>query len=216
MEHGVRHEIRLCTNPGCGIRFPVLEGYPKGSRCPQCGSPTFSAEKPYAEHKALRMGHQPGYQRMEALLDNIRSIYNVGSIFRTSDGAGIHRLHLCGITPTPDNPRLRKTALGADEQIPWTYHPDGCSAAAALKAEGKRLWALEGGDRSESIHPAHLDMTDSTIVLVVGNEVCGIDPGILSQCERVLAIPMQGIKTSLNTAVAFGIAVYTLRFLFCK
>jgi 23S rRNA (guanosine2251-2'-O)-methyltransferase len=153
---------------------------------------------------------------MEALLDNIRSIYNVGSIFRTSDGAGIHRLHLCGITPTPDNPRLRKTALGADEQIPWTYHPDGCSAAAALKAEGKRLWALEGGDRSESIHPAHLDMTDSTIVLVVGNEVCGIDPGILSQCERVLAIPMQGIKTSLNTAVAFGIAVYTLRFLFCK
>jgi len=166
---------------------------------------------PYEEHKPLRMVSQSALPRMEVLLDNIRSIYNVGSIFRTSDGAGISHLHLCGITPTPDNPKLKKTALGADETIGWTHYLNGCVAAQALKAHGMRLWALEGGDRSKPIHKASNDYDDKTVVLVVGNEVCGVDPGILDQCEKVLAIPMQGIKTSLNAAVAFGIAVYMLR-----
>lgn len=165
----------------------------------------------YEEHKPHRMVSQSALPRMEVLLDNIRSIYNVGSIFRTSDGAGISHLHLCGITPTPDNPKLKKTALGADETIGWTHYLNGCVAAQALKAQGMRLWALEGGDRSKPIHKASLDYDDKTVVLVVGNEVCGVDPGILDQCEKVLAIPMQGIKTSLNAAVAFGIAVYLLR-----
>ena len=214
MEHGVRHEIRFCTNPGCSTRFPVLSGDPRGSVCPRCGSVTLPTEKPYGEHKALRMGHQPGYPLLEVLLDNIRSIYNVGSIFRTADGAGVRRLHLCGITPTPDNPRLRKTALGADEAVGWTHHPDGCLASKMLKDQGMRLWALEGGDRSEPIHQVLHETDDRPIVLVVGNEISGVDPGILDQCDRIISIPMQGIKTSLNTSVAFGIAVYTLRFLF--
>jgi len=214
MEHSVRHEIRFCTNPGCSTRFPVLTGDPRGSVCPRCGSDTLPAEKPYGEHKALRMGHQPGYPLLEVLLDNIRSIYNVGSIFRTADGVGVRRLHLCGITPTPDNPRLRKTALGADEAVGWTHHPDGCIASKMLKDQGMHLWALEGGDRSEPIHQVSHETDDRPIVLVVGNEISGVDPGILNQCDKIISIPMQGIKTSLNTSVAFGIAVYTLRFLF--
>jgi tRNA G18 (ribose-2'-O)-methylase SpoU len=148
---------------------------------------------------------------MEVLLDNIRSIYNVGSIFRTADGAGISRLHLCGITPTPDNPRLKKTALGADAAVPWIHHLDGCAAAAGLKARGMRLWALEGGERSEPIQECVPDSDGRAVALVVGNEVSGVDPEILHQCDKILSIPMQGVKTSLNTAVAFGIAVYSLR-----
>jgi tRNA G18 (ribose-2'-O)-methylase SpoU len=83
-----------------------------------------------------------------------------------------------------------------------------------LKDQGMHLWALEGGDRSEPIHQVSHETDDRPIVLVVGNEISGVDPGILDQCDKIISIPMQGIKTSLNTSVAFGIAVYTLRFLF--
>lgn len=150
--------------------------------------------------------------KIEVLLDNMRSIYNVGSIFRTSDGAGISHIHLCGITPTPDNPRLRKTALGADGAISWNHCLNGCTAAERLASQGKRLWAIEGGAMARPIHQDKLEVDERPIVIVIGNEICGIDPGILGKCEKVLSIPMQGMKTSLNAAVAFGIAAYTIRF----
>lgn len=212
MQRRVRHEIRLCTSPSCGTRFPVLEGDARGLKCPRCGAPTLLADGPFAEHKTGRMELPGETPAIEVLLDNIRSLYNVGSIFRTSDGAGVRHLHLCGITPTPENPKLKKTALGADEVIGWTYHPDACLAAAMLKASGMRLWALEGGDRSGPLTQAFPDIEGPPMVLVLGNEVSGVDPGILAQCDRVVSLPMQGIKSSLNTSVAFGIAVYTLRF----
>jgi 23S rRNA (guanosine2251-2'-O)-methyltransferase len=211
MRKAVRLQVRLCTNKGCGLRFPMLEDQASDLPCPRCSSPTILGSAPYEEHKPHRMVSQRALPRMEVLLDNIRSTYNVGSIFRTSDGAGISHLHLCGITPTPDNPKIKKTALGADQTIGWTHYLNGCAAAQALHAQGMRLWAIEGGDRSVPIHEASLDHDDKPVLLVVGNEVCGVDPGILDQCEKVLAIPMQGIKTSLNAAVAFGIAVYMLR-----
>jgi tRNA G18 (ribose-2'-O)-methylase SpoU len=211
MRQVIRHQVRLCTNRACGLRFPVLEHDTRGLLCPRCGSPTDTAVGLYEEHKAPRPTSSPDRLRIEALLDNIRSVYNVGSIFRTCDGAGISHLHLCGITPTPDNPRLKKTALGADEAVPWSYHRDGLRVAEEIVDQGKRLWALEGGERSAPMHQTTLDMDDRPVVLVIGNEVCGVDPGILALCEEVLGIPMQGVKTSLNTAVAFGIAVYSLR-----
>jgi len=189
----------------------MVEGHAGDRRCPRCGSPTITAGEPYEEHKAPLMVHLSALPRMEVLLDNIRSIYNVGSIFRTADGAGISYLHLCDITPTPDNPRLKKTALGADKAVGWTHYADGYAAAEALKTQGMRLWALEGGERSLPIHRNMPEMDGRPIVLIVGNEVCGVDPGILDQCEKIFSIPMQGVKTSLNTAVAFGIAVYSLR-----
>jgi 23S rRNA (guanosine2251-2'-O)-methyltransferase len=214
MRQPVKLQVRLCTNKGCSLRFPMLKDQQSDLPCPRCGSPTLPGSESYEEHKPHRMIPQPGLPRMEVLLDNIRSIYNVGSIFRTSDGAGISHLHLCGITPTPDNPKLKKTALGADATVGWTHYLNGCSAAEALNAQGMRLWAIEGGDRSTPIHKASCDYDGKTVVLVVGNEICGVDPAILDQCEKVLAIPMQGVKTSLNAAVAFGIAVYLLRLSF--
>jgi tRNA G18 (ribose-2'-O)-methylase SpoU len=149
---------------------------------------------------------------VEALLDNVRSIYNVGNMLRTADGAGMRHVHLCGITPTPDNPKVAKTALGAEHSVSWSHHNDGLAAATVLKEQGFRLCGLEGGPRSESLFEATGDFDERPLLLVVGSEVSGIDPSILTLCDRVFHLPMQGTKTTLNVAVAFGIAVYFLRY----
>ncbi|MCX4240464.1 TrmH family RNA methyltransferase [Paraliomyxa miuraensis] len=156
---------------------------------------------------------------MEALLDNIRSLRNVGSMFRTADGAGVSHLHLGGVTPTPEHPKLAKTALGAERSVPWSRHLDACAAAGELCAAGRRLWALEGGPRSVSIFDpsvaraaAELRASGDTVVLVLGHEVSGVDPRIVDLCERVIHLPMVGIKDSLNVSVALGVAAYLLRF----
>jgi tRNA G18 (ribose-2'-O)-methylase SpoU len=147
---------------------------------------------------------------VEALLDNIRSIYNVGSIFRTADGAGVRRLHLCGITPTPAHPKVAKTALGAEQAVPWRAYNNAIDAVMGLKEEGFVVLALEEGVEEEK--PSFLEKLgfspDAPILLVVGNEIAGIDPGVLALADRCLAIPMRGVKRSLNVATAFGIAAY--------
>nr|WP_276599692.1 TrmH family RNA methyltransferase [Nannocystis sp. SCPEA4] len=146
------------------------------------------------------------------MLDNVRSLKNVGSMFRTADGVGVAHMHLAGFTPTPDHPTMAKTSLGAEKTVPWTLHRDGAAAAAWLVDAGCRLWALEGGPRATPWFEALRDRSGPPIVLVVGHEVSGIDPRILTRCERVLALPMLGIKGSLNVSVAFGVALYSLRF----
>lgn len=201
-------EIRQCSH--CRLRFPREAGQVVPDTCPVCGSPTgqemlFTSSRtppPPASHSPL----------FAALLDNIRSTWNVGSMFRTADGAGLRHLYLCGYTSTPENPKVGKTALGAEQALAWSHHPNGVELAQTLLAEGKRLVALEGGERAQSLF--HLTETwDKTpVVLVVGNEVAGVDPGILALCDQVVSIPMLGTKESLNAAVAFGVAVYALRY----
>ena len=194
----------------CGFRFPVWLARPQPPVCPHCHTPNLHLSTPYpahAVHKTPLPGTTPP---LVALLDNIRSTHNVGSIFRTADGAGIQQLHLCGITPTPEHPKLAKTALGAEASVAWTYHKNGVNAAATLQSQGYQLWAIEGGGRAQSLFHASLS-PDQPVTLVIGNEVAGIDPDILARCDKVWAIPMQGHKRSLNVAVAFGIAVYWLR-----
>lgn len=207
-----RYQIRQCEQEECHFRFPVMEETNLGEKCPKCGGKTRLISVPYEAHE-VEIGkiaaHGP---EVEALLDNIRSVFNVGNMFRTADGAGLRHVHLCGITPTPDNPKLAKTALGAESAVPWTQYRDGLSAAISMKKRGFRLWALEGGSRAESLFDAVGDPYGPPILLVVGSEVSGVDPDILEHCERVLCLPMQGIKTTLNVAVAFGIAAYFLRF----
>jgi tRNA G18 (ribose-2'-O)-methylase SpoU len=149
---------------------------------------------------------------VEALLDNIRSVYNVGSIFRTADGAGLRHLHLCGITPPPDHPKTAKTALGAEQAVAWTQYRNGLDAAVTLQERGCQLWAIEDSSQAESLFAAPILPDGLPIVLVVGNEIAGIDPEILDRCDRILYIPMQGRKKSLNVASAFAIAAYAVRF----
>lgn len=156
----------------------------------------------------------PAGPPIEALLDNIRSLRNVGSMFRSADGAGVQHMHLGGFTPTPDHPKFAKTALGAEHSVPWSHQADPAAAAARLKAAGKRLWALEGGPRSRDLFELVDDAgaaSDPAIVLVMGHEVSGVDPRVLEHCEVIARIPMAGVKGSLNVAVAFSIAAYLLR-----
>jgi 23S rRNA (guanosine2251-2'-O)-methyltransferase len=158
----------------------------------------------------LHQNYQYKTSKIEGLLDNVRSAWNVGSMLRTADGIGVRHMHLCGITPTPDNPRVSKTSLGSEYSVPWTYHPNGLEAALRFKKQGYRLWALEADKRAVPLNDIQYIHDDSPIVLVVGNEIFGTDPDIQNLCEKMIYIPMEGEKHSYNVAVAFGIAGYCL------
>jgi 23S rRNA (guanosine2251-2'-O)-methyltransferase len=208
-----RHIFYECDNPACRLRFPGYEGYPKSQRCPECRSSIhvvatseelIESDKGYSEKNSCHV---------EVMLDNIRSAWNVGSIFRTADGCGIKRLYLCGITPTPENSKVRRTSLGAEQAIKWTRLKNGVILAQELKTHGYALWAMEDLPGAIPLYQNKIDNQSSPIVIILGNEVAGIDPGIIEICDKVISIPMLGKKRSYNVAVAFGIAAgYLLYF----
>lgn len=205
-------QIRQCLRPECRFRFPESDPSPREIICPKCGAPTIVAELPYPAMRVEQQNIYPTAPQLHVLLDNIRSTFNVGAIFRSADGAGVHHIHLCGITPTPDHPKIKKTALGSETTIPWTQHWNGVEAVQTIKQQGISPWALEGGSSSISLFEAVNFISDTPILLIAGNEVTGVDPGIIKLCDRTVFIPMQGYKQSLNVAIAFGIAIYFLRY----
>ena len=151
------------------------------------------------------------------LLDNIRSAWNAGSIFRSADGFGFVHAYLCGITPTPESESVTKTSLGAEDSVPWSYHKNALKLVKGLKKEGFRILALEEDQRAVSINSAPTSLRSAASsrasqreVLMVGNEVTGIDPELLDLCDEILYIPMRGEKKSFNVAMAFSIAAYAL------
>lgn len=142
------------------------------------------------------------------VLNNIRSLYNVGSIFRTADGAGVEKIWLCGITGQPPNKQIAKTALGAQDNVPWEYRADVVSLVRELKAKGYTLVLLE--QLKGSI--AHHDFVPKApVCLVIGNEIEGVADQLVSLCDAAVEIEMTGLKNSLNVAVAFGIVAYEFR-----
>ena len=145
------------------------------------------------------------------LLDNIRSAWNVGSILRTADGFAFSHAYLCGITPTPDNEAVAKTSLGAENSVSWSYHKDAVKLVHGLIKEGWCVWALEEDERSQPIQAAVDANTRQPVLLILGNEVTGVDPGLLGLCEEIFYIPMRGEKKSFNVAMAFSIAAYQIR-----
>lgn len=142
------------------------------------------------------------------LLDNIRSLYNVGSIFRTSDGALIRKLFLCGYTPRPPRKEIDKTALGATSTVPWEYYRDPLEAISAAKVEGATVCVLEQTTNSQPYYD--VTPSDFPLCLVVGNEITGVSPSVIRQADKAIEIPMYGTKQSLNAAVAYGIALFDL------
>lgn len=148
------------------------------------------------------------------ILDNIRSMYNVGSIFRTSDSIMIQKLYLTGYTPTPEKKEVKKTALGATESVEWEYRKDPIGLIKELKANGITVCALEITD--SSIPYTDVNKKHFPLCLVVGNEITGIQNEVLEHCDIAIELPMYGIKHSLNVAVAYGITVYELRKIFDK
>jgi 23S rRNA (guanosine2251-2'-O)-methyltransferase len=195
-----------CENPACGLRFPGYEGYPRWNLCPICRSKIRVVEVlPSAKEKTNLIARQKTWQ-IDALLDNIRSAWNVGSIFRISDGTGIRKLHLCGITPTPENLKVGKTALGAEANIPWEQSNNGLKTTSFLKSLGYKIWVIENLPDAVPLFQIEVNEKQSPILLIVGNEVCGVDPGIIKISDRIVSIPMVGKKNSYNVAIAFGIA----------
>ena len=144
---------------------------------------------------------------VSVVLDNIRSLHNVGAIFRSADGAGIEKLWLCGITGYPPQGEIAKTALGAEESVAWEYAEDAIEVVRQHKARGYQIVLLEQVDTSISYDEF---IPDKPVCLVVGNEVDGIMDELEQLADAALEIPMAGVKNSLNVAVAFGIVAFHL------
>lgn len=141
-----------------------------------------------------------------AVLDNVRSLYNVGSIFRTSDALGVQKLYLCGITGTPEHPRLAKTALAALNAVSWQYERSALDIVKQLKQEGYYVIALERTPESKPVSP----VKQRPLAIIVGHERNGTDTNILKLADHIFEIPMHGVGVSMNVAVAYGIASYVL------
>jgi len=223
------YQILLCNS--CGLRYPHVQGQSFGRRCPVCMGETrvILSRKLILEPSPTRpSGTLPKYGRgslventgsdvvfgegqggvLAILLDNIRSAWNVGSIFRSAEGFSFEHAYLCGITPTPENEAVAKTSLGAEDSVTWSYHKDAVKLVKGLKKEGWKIWVLEEDERAKEIVTA--ECKRQNVVLIVGNEVTGVDPELLDLCDEVFYIPMHGEKKSFNVGVAFGIAAYAL------
>jgi tRNA G18 (ribose-2'-O)-methylase SpoU len=150
------------------------------------------------------------------VLPDIRSLHNVGSIFRTADAAGVSRILITGYTPCPTDAfgrarkEIAKTALGAELSIPWEYIKQTKKAISKLKEEGYRIIALEQDKKSKGYRDEGVirHATSSSVALVLGNEVEGVSRSILKECDDIVEIPMRGKKESLNVSVALGIALF--------
>lgn len=143
-----------------------------------------------------------------AVLNNIRSLYNVGSIFRTADGAGLEKLWLCGITGIPPDPKISKTALDAQEAVAWEFRASAASLLTELKSSGYQIVLLE--QMTGSV-PYQEFKPEDRLCLVVGNEITGVSEEITGLCDASVEVGMHGLKNSLNVAVAFGIVAYHFR-----
>jgi tRNA G18 (ribose-2'-O)-methylase SpoU len=142
------------------------------------------------------------------VLDNIRSMHNVGSVFRTSDAFRIEAICLCGYTPQPPHRDIQKTALGATETVNWIYYEHTNDALKQLKAHGYTIFAVEQVEGSISLE--NFNASDTKIAVVFGNEVEGVDAEVLINCDGCIEIPQLGMKHSLNISVAAGIVLWDL------
>lgn len=205
------YEIRLCNS--CGLRYPLPNGHAFGARCPACMGATrvvlrrelVTEPQPHLPAPTAR-DEESG---MAVLLDNLRSAWNVGSILRTAEGFGFDHAYCCGITPTPENEAVTKTSLGAEDTVTWSYHKDAVKLVRGLKREGWQVYALEDDKRAASIQ--RKTVGGRRAVLIVGNEVTGVDPDLLDLCDAIYYIPMRGEKKSFNVAIAFAVAAFALR-----
>ncbi|MFA6618011.1 MAG: RNA methyltransferase [Candidatus Neomarinimicrobiota bacterium] len=141
------------------------------------------------------------------IADNIRSLHNIGSIFRTSEAAGIKKLYLVGISATPPRKEITKTAIGAEKNVPWEYHADLLPLLKYFKSQKIPILVLEHTDSSKDFQNTDYSFP---LCLVIGNEVDGISEEVMDYADIAVEIPMFGMKQSLNVSVAYGIMLYEL------
>lgn len=143
------------------------------------------------------------------ILDNIRSLHNIGSVFRTSDAFKVENIYLCGITAIPPHPEMHKTALGAEFTVDWKYYKNAVDAVDELKADGYIVYAIEQVEGSIMLDRFSLDKSRKYAV-VLGNEVKGVQQEVVDHCDGSIEIPQYGTKHSLNVSVTAGIVIWDL------
>ena len=202
-----------CPRPDCGQLFSDPAAVPgRIIQCPLCNremnARPASMDRILEEREQSSTGGDgAGLLRLPltVLVDNVRSLWNVGSIFRTSDACGVGLVVLAGITGAPPRDAVAKTALGAEQAVAWRYRAEALTALHQLIEERYTPVALETGAGGSSLNEFRWPERPC---LVVGNEIRGISPEVLEACTKSVSIPMRGVKDSLNVAVAFGIAVH--------
>jgi tRNA G18 (ribose-2'-O)-methylase SpoU len=206
-------QIRVCINPECGLRYPLLKDSQFGERCPICLGQTIPViEKSLHQESINENDPLPTSTILHGILDNIRSALNVGSILRSADGFEFSHIYLCGITPTPEVAEVRKSAVGAEQFVNWSVYKNAVELTVDLKNRQFKIWALEKTKSSVSIHSAIANtQKPEHLAMVVGNEVTGIDPGILEIADSIVHIPMRGQKRSFNASIAFAVAAQMIR-----
>ncbi len=142
------------------------------------------------------------------VMDQIRSMHNVGSVFRTADAFLINGICLCGFTPLPPHRDIHKTALGATESVDWMYYEQTTDAVIALKNQGYKVYAIEQTEGSIPLN--QFKKTEAPIAFVFGNEVDGVDQSVIELCDGVIEIPQWGMKHSLNISVAAAVVLWEL------
>jgi tRNA G18 (ribose-2'-O)-methylase SpoU len=218
-----------CPYPECLAEFECQDGG-RVAYCHSCGN-AFTA-KPLDVWRQIDRQANVQAQRsrlltaaslpadlpaLTVMLDDIRSLWNVGSIFRTADGAGCGLLVACGITAVPPRKEIAKTSLGAEDAVAWLYARSPVEAIPLLRKRAATVMALEYTRHADGIN-ASIPLSDvlkqqrlsRPLVMVVGNEVSGVSRETLGCCDIICHLPMRGTKESLNVAVAFGIAAYAL------
>ncbi|MBI1781878.1 MAG: RNA methyltransferase [Sphingobacteriales bacterium] len=143
------------------------------------------------------------------VLDNIRSMHNVGSVFRTADAFLLQGIYLCGYTPQPPHRDINKTALGATETVEWKYYQQTTDAVKELKEEGYKVFAIEQVENSIMLDKLLMDEVEK-IAVVFGNEVSGVEQEVIKWCDGCIEIPQLGMKHSLNISVAAGIVLWEI------
>ena len=142
------------------------------------------------------------------VLDDVRSLYNVGSIFRTCDAFRVEAVYLCGITACPPHPEIHKTALGGEDSVDWLYFNTAAEAVEKLRGEGCFVYAIEQAEGSTMLQNLQVE-SGRRYAVVLGNEVKGVHQEVVDSCDGCLEIPQRGTKHSMNVAVAAGIVIWT-------
>ena len=202
-----------CPSPPCSAVFDIpAERLGRNIYCLSCGKRMTARPMEFEpelreREREVRGGDGADIRRLPVavLLEDVRSLWNVGSIFRTADACGVERVLLTGITGCPPRREISKTALGAEEVVAWSYHADADEALEEARTAGYTPVALECAEPSVSIET--MSWPDRPCLLL-GNEVVGLSEALLKECSQRVYIPMGGIKESFNVAVAFGIAAH--------
>lgn len=146
---------------------------------------------------------------LTVVLDNVRSLNNIGSVFRTSDAFRVEHIALCGITATPPHREIHKTALGAEDSVAWSYHEDTVECVRTLKEKGYRVYAVEIAHDSIKLGMDAIPV-GGPVALILGNEIDGVQEEVMALCDKAIEIPQYGTKHSLNVSCAAAIAIWEI------